>query len=318
MGVDTEDPTAVQAALAGLDPDTLSDAQAVLLLTMRSIAAERLDRGDEALVHLQGAADRVPDDPDLQLHLGILLEGRGEIDGAVRAFTAAGTSGTETDRERIMVAARYLYLWDRPVEGLKVLEPLFHVLRDLGEGDDDALEKRGLPSLTLLLSHYSLFQRMAGHPERVDEMVGWCMRSLKGESVESACHLAVAFTRADEEAFGEWLADWTGAGGSKTPSPARRVAWALHRARTSDPLGAALRHIEAVSLEPNDPGWLKSLLAFGRAETFHRYDMEMDERPWKEKILREEPMLFEPEHVVRFGLFPYQEILKQAYRRDRA
>ena len=69
MGVDREDPVAIQAALANLDPDTLSDAQAVLLLRMRSIAAERLDQADEALAHLQDAAERAPADPDLQLHI---------------------------------------------------------------------------------------------------------------------------------------------------------------------------------------------------------------------------------------------------------
>ena len=95
------------------------------------------------------------------------------------------------------------------------------------------------------------------------------------------------------------------------------MAWALHRARGSDRVGEAMRHLEAVTLDAGEPTWFEDLRTFGRAETFHRFEMPDDEEPWRDKLLRAQPLLFEPDHVVRLGLWDYQERLKGIYRESR-
>ena len=68
--------------------------------------------------------------------------------------------------------------------------------------------------------------------------------------------------------------------------------------------------LSSVKITENDFPWLKDIVNLGKAETANRFNRNEDEEKYQKEFFEKQPLLFEPNHVFRFGLITYQEKLK--------
>lgn len=72
----------------------------------------------------------------------------------------------------------------------------------------------------------------------------------------------------------------------------------------------ALGVLDTIHLDKNDFRWLEDMRVLAKAEAANRFDETEAENKWLGTFLSNQPMLFEPDHAVSFGLLKYQELLK--------
>ncbi len=68
--------------------------------------------------------------------------------------------------------------------------------------------------------------------------------------------------------------------------------------------------LNSVYLEENDFPWLADVRTLAKAKAAKRFGKIEEEKALTSQFLASQPILFEPDHAVSFGLLDYQEIIK--------
>ena len=100
----------------------------------------------------------------------------------------------------------------------------------------------------------------------------------------------------------------------KSPLGYNLVLIALLRARQASSYDEAIQNLSSAIITENDFPWLKDIVNLGKAEAANRFNKNEDEQKYQKEFFEKQPLLFEPNHVFRFGLTEYQEKLKKIYQ----
>ena len=101
---------------------------------------------------------------------------------------------------------------------------------------------------------------------------------------------------------------------SRVPSGYLRVQLAALKARHAPNIGDALVALDGTQLGANDFPWLADVVTVHRAWAYSRSGDATGEATEIERLLTEQPMLFEPDHAVSFAFLPYRKALKPRYQ----
>lgn len=305
--VDSEDPQEMLAALDGIDPATLAHGEAAEWYWHRAVLLATLGRARAALAAAEQGLGQVPDSSRLHFIRGRLLEDTGRVDEAFRSFAAVALE--DSDAEHVLAAARYAYLWDRPADGLKLVEQIVDRYRVVRTLDEEFLFSRGLPAFEEVLGYVATFGRMEGEPARGPELLEEARRHWKEGFFDGLDERLARFLEGDDAPLERYLTEE-----APRVDAGEELDLALLRARRAGSLEGALRLLDDIEVGEEDEAWLDELRILGRAEAYHRFGCHDEEERALEAVRAAQPLLFEPDHVFHFDLFACQERMKERYR----
>jgi hypothetical protein len=101
---------------------------------------------------------------------------------------------------------------------------------------------------------------------------------------------------------------------SLIPHDFQRVQLVGLKCRLTQDAAIADRLLQSVTLTGKDFPWLADILLAHKARAARLRGDHASEQHACTALFQRQPLLFEPSHVMNFGLFEYQEVLKQDYR----
>ena len=190
------------------------------------------------------------------------------------------------------------------------MQAIFDAYYSLRIADDHFLYTRGLPFFDEALGYRAVFAALAGAPAQATEELDRAERELTEYDFTTVRTELEAFLTGDWEPVLEGLAKF------KLNKPAKDgggffvMQKAVHLSRRADDLKSAFALLDGVRLTAADFPWLEDIRLLAQSEAAHRFGSKNEERTHGNAFLERQPLLFEPNHVFRFGFLEYQETLK--------
>jgi tetratricopeptide (TPR) repeat protein len=307
--------------LSEFDPGELSESERHTWYQTRAIVAFRKGDRGEALVRYQEAVARFPRSGELRFGLGQELEFQGQFDRALAEWAPVRFPATPPRWN--LVIARYCYLWGRPTDGFVFLNAVLEAIVDGRLVDDHLLITSGFPSFGELWRYVVALSWQVG-PEQLRhdaETLRQNASELRNGPREPH---DVSDLQAEMEALltgevAQLVARHEATVASAQPGfpvGIHRIAATVLRSRTQA-YAEAREALAAVPLGPGDFPWLGDVRMLALAENAARHGCEGEEQERLAAFRARQPLLFEPDHAVRFGFLPYQERLRIAYMAGR-
>jgi len=213
-------------------------------------------------------------------------------------------------REFTLAMSRYAYLFSEHERGIKYLNRFFEIYKEVKILDDHFLYVRGLPFFGTAWSHLAAHCVLSGNEKILTSITS---------DISICCHdYDFNFLKAELEAIlnndfrnmieplharQDEIRKYNG------PAVYNDFKIALFESYTSRTLQEALDKINSVELSNNDFAWFEDIRTLAKAEAAHRFKHN-SESELVNSFLQNQPMLFEPDHAVSFGLLAYQEVIK--------
>jgi hypothetical protein len=294
---------------ADLKPNELES-----LLDMKGVLEARFGDIDRAIQIYKDACEKVPNSFDFNYKLALLLEKNGEMDTAFKYFSKV-TSDEELYVYTTLTIVRLYYLWGYYTEGLELIQTILKDYYEMGIIDDHLVSMRGYPFYSEILANLAVFAKLTKNPNLVFEEIEKAKKELK----------SYPFGRLEDELNPFMSGDWAKRIDHlekelkqlkkyKSPLGYNLVLLALIRARQASSYDEAIQNLNSVKITEYDFPWLKDIVNLGKAEVANRFNKNEDEQKYQKEFFERQPLLFEPNHVFRFGLIEYQEKLKKKYQ----
>lgn len=298
----------IENALIGLKSKELNDAELESWHHMYGICAFQRSEHDLAAKRLLEGLHLCPNSNQLKFSLAqeyIFLSRSNEAFPLFDECVFPSIS-----REFALAMSRYAYLFSEYDRGIKYLENFFEAYKEVKILDDHFLYVRGLPFFGTAWSH------LAAHCI-LSQKVG-ILETITNE-VSSTCHdydfdfLGIELRSIVTNDFSAMIEplrtriEEIVAYGSPTGYIDLRLS--VFESFSEDSYQGAIKKLDSVKLGESDFPWLADIRTLAKAEAASRFK-ETVESELLTSFLKNQSMLFEPDHAVSFGLLSYQELLK--------
>jgi hypothetical protein len=256
--------------------------------------------------------DLFPESPTLHFNVGSAIERLGKIDSAMDHFkfiTLANTSSAV-----VLYIARICYLWDYPKEGENFMQSIFERYYDLGNIDDHYLYMRGLPFYGDSFGYLATFAKMENKNEVIIEELVNAKEKLRDYNFDNLELIANAFITDNWAIVLSSLNKSLAKEDDAYPYGFQYTKKAVIESRNSTDYTNGIEILESVELTEIDFSWLYDILTLVKSELSNKFERFDDETEFLRLFWKNQPKLFEPNHLFSFGLFQYQEKLKKEYQ----
>ena len=284
------------------------------LFDMKGVLEARFGEINRAIKIYKDACEKIPDSLNLNYKLALLLEKNGEMDTAFKYFSKVASDG-ELNVYITLTIVRLYYLWGYYTEGLELIQSILKVYYETGIIDDHLVSMRGYPFYSEIFANLAVFAKLTKNPNLAFEEIEKAKKDLK----------SYPFKRLEDELNPFISEDWTERTKAlkkelkqlkeyQTPLGYNLVLQALIKTRQASSYDDAIQNFSSVKITEDDFPWLKDIINLGKAEAANRFNKNNDEQKYQTEFFKKQPLLFEPNHVFRFGLTEYQEKLKEIYQ----
>jgi hypothetical protein len=300
----------IEGELEKLDLAKLTDAEREEWWHIYGITAFEGGRGDIALERFQRGYDQFPDSAMIRFALGQQYICAKEPDKGFALFREAAFP--EIPQRHALVEARYAYLYSRYEDARAFIRPFFAAYKKLKILDDTFLYMRGLPFFGSYWNHLAAFSVLSGDWAELDEVTAYVSKNCSDYDFDTlrierdayrrgdAVRLLPALRRRIEESKAV----------PAFPTGFTRLMIAVIEAGQAPTMAAAQDIIVNVALAKNDFPWLQDVKTLALAEAAHRFGDSEAELTRVATFLERQPLLFEPDIALEFGLLGIQERLK--------
>ena len=294
----------------GLTPAELED-----WYYARAAVEFRTAHRKEAFRYAKEGVDKFPASGRLNYSLGQEYEALGKPDLMLACFRKV-KPGPDLGAAYLTAMARYFYLWGMFKEGLEMIDPIFQTYHSLKIIDDHFLYIRGLPFYSEAFGFLAALAVLSGEPKLA------AVELEKGSKDLADYHFGREQLTLNATLSGDWspvldeletylASPEAVAAPAGYPSALRAVLLS----RKAESLPKAVEILEGVKLAAEDFPWLADALTLAKAEAAGRFEDRAREQALVQVFLARQPFLFEPHHAFHFGFLPYQEKLREAYRK---
>jgi len=303
----------LKAKLNEIKEEDLKPIELESSLDMKGVLEARFGDINKAIKIYKEACEKIPDSLDLNYKLALLLEKNGEMDTAFKYFSKVASDG-ELNVYITLTIVRLYYLWGYYTEGLELIQSILKDYYEMGIIDDHLVSQRGYPFYAEIFANLAVFAKLTKNPNLAFEEIEKAKKELK----------SYPFERLEDELNPLMSEDWTERTEAlkkelkqlkehKSPLGYNLVLQALIKARQASSYDDAIQNLSLVKITEYDFPWLKDIINLGKAEAANRFNKNNDEQKYQTEFFKKQPLLFEPNHVFRFGLTEYQEKLKKIY-----
>lgn len=278
----------------------------------RGIAAFRAGDRPAAFARFSSAAERHPDDAEIQFSLGQEHEFRGERDAMLAGLRRAPFP--KVPSSYALMSARYCYLWDLPEDGLAFLEPVLAAYLALGVADDHFVYVRGLPFFSETWGTALAFWKALARLDEAKRRLAEFQRRLTDFYDEPIALQLDALISGDDSALIARDREWAAKRDPFVGYFETRLA--IREAARAEPR-EGLKTLDGFAPSRPTYPWLDAMRALARAACARRAGESAREEELLAEFLAAQPLLFEPHHALDFGLLDYQDSLKPRYRAAR-
>jgi len=218
-------------------------------------------------------------------------------------------------REYVLYMSRYAYLHNEHQRGIEYLENFFNIYMDLKILDDHFLYVRGLPFFHLAWSCLAAHCILGNKTQFLEEMT---------DKIRSNCHdydfsfLYIELKAILEDNYSLLIEpikkNLEDNKKYKTPTGHNSLRIAIFESHSENNYEKAIQIIDSVQLDENDFHWLEDVRTLAKAFTARKFRKKDDENSLVDNFTSRQPLLFEHNHAVDFGLLIYQEELKNRVR----
>ncbi len=304
----------LKAKLSEIREDDLNPNELESLLDMKGVLEARFGDINRAIKIYKDACEKIPNSSAFNYKLALLLEKNGEMDTAFNYFSKL-TSEEDLNVYPTLTIVRLYYLWGYYTEGLELIQSILKDYYEIGIIDDHFVSMRGYPFYGEILANLAVFAKLTKNPNLVFEEIEKAKKELKD----------YPFGKLEDELNAFMSGDWTERTDQlkkelkqlkeyKSPLGYNLVLLELIRARQASSYDEAIQNFNSVKITEYDFPWLKDIVNLGKAEAANRFNKIEDEQKYQKEFFEKQPLLFEPNHVFRFGLIEYQEKLKKIYQ----
>lgn len=254
-----------------------------------------------------------PNSSAMSFSLGQEYEYIGQIDNALLHFNNVNLE--QVGGATIMAITRYLYLWSKYKEATKFLDQIFDAYFKLGIIDDNFLYIRGLPFFSEAFDYFILFSMLNNNYSEVDKLFEKCKAlneyDFKLLEIEIEAYKTNNFIPLINE-INSLITNYP-----DMPHGTHKMRVASLLVNSIDNITDALKTIDDVILSENDFRWLDDIKIIKKAEIYNKFKLIEEENVCLKAFYKNQPLLFEPNHVVNYNLIIYQEKLKKHYIKSR-
>jgi tetratricopeptide (TPR) repeat protein len=266
-----------------------------------------------ALERFREGLRRCPDSAILSFSLGQEHEFRGAIGEMFACFERA--KFPHIPAQYALAEARYAYLWNRYEAAADYIRPLIPVYLQMKILDDMFLYIRGLTFFGQVWDYLAAFSKLGGNIGELKELTRKVEAECQDVNSEHLNAHLLAIETGDYSALKAILerriAEWKPQG---FPVGYHKMKYQILCSQScTDPVQAQ-RLLDSVTLTPNDFPWLEDMRLLAKCDLAHRFGEAPQEAELRGRFLKQQPMLFEPDHTINFNLLEYQETLKEAYQ----
>lgn len=306
----------LKTQLNAIDESSLKPIELESLFDIKGVLEARFGELDKAIDIYEKASDKVPDSFCLNYNLALLLEKKGEMKKAFKYFSKVVSNEAE-DPEILLIITRLYYLWDYYSEGLDLIQNILDMYYEIGIIDDHVVSMRGYPTYGETFANLAVFANFLKKPDLAFNELEKAKKELTDypfEWLESQLKTFVSNSWTEglekiEEEIKQLREE-------NSPLGYHLTLQALIKAREASSYEEAIKILESVKLTSFDYDWLKDIINLSKAEAANRFDENEEEQKFRKEFLEDQPLLFEPYHVFRFGIDKYQEILKETYQKE--
>ena len=304
----------LKAKLNEIKEEDLKPIELESLFDMKGVLEARFGNINRAIKSYEDACEKIPDSLDLNYKLALLLEKNGEMDTAFKYFSKVALDG-DLNVYITLTIVRLYYLWGYYTEGLELIQSILKDYYEMGIIDDHLVSQRGYPFYGEIFANLAVFAKLTKNLNLAFEEIEKAKKELK----------SYPFERLEYELNHLMSEDWTERTEAlkkelkqlkehKSPLGYNLVLQALIKARQASSYDDAIQYLSLVKITEYNFPWLKDIINFGKAEAANRFNKNDDEQKYQTEFFKKQPLLFEPNHVFRFGLTEYQEKLKKIYQ----
>jgi len=298
----------LEVALAGLKSTELNETELESWHHLHGICAFQRSEHELALERFQEGLRECPESSQLKFSTAqeyIFLSQPNEAFPLFDECPFPSVSSAFT-----LAMSRYAYLFSEHGRGIKYLENLIEAYKNIKVLDDHFLYVRGLPFFS------TTWANLAAHCVLSDQQE---FLQATTEEIGSICHdydfevLGMdlqAVVSNDYSAMVEPLQARIDASKNYTGHDGyMALQLSVFHSFSSETYPIAMETLEKRKLSDNDFPWLEDMRTLAKAAVSNRF-REDSETGLIDSFLENQPLLFEPEHVVNFGLLTYQETIK--------
>jgi len=306
----------LEAELGKFNPNSLEGLEKESWYHLRGVVPFQQGNRGLAFERFQEGLKQCPDSAIISFSLGQEHEFRGAVDEMLACFSRA--KFPHIPAQYALAEARYAYLWNRYERAADCIRPLIPVYLKLKILDDNFLYIRGLPFFGQTWDYLAAFSKLMGSLLELKELT----RKVEAECQDSNSEHLKAKLQAIET--GDYsvlkailerrIAEWKQ---QNFPVGYHNMLYQILCSQScTDPVKAQ-QLLDSVTLTQNDFPWLEDMRLLAKCNLAHRFGEEQQEAELRVRFLKQQPLLFEPDHAINFNLLEYQETLKQAYQTAR-
>ncbi|MBD3193454.1 MAG: hypothetical protein GF317_00250 [Candidatus Lokiarchaeota archaeon] len=301
--------------LNNIDEAKLNRIELESLFDIRGVLEARFGDINKAIDIYEDAYDKIPDSFFFNYNLALLLEKKGDIEKAFTHFSKVASK--EKDPEILLIITRLYYLWDYYVEGIELIQKVLNMYYEVGTIDDHFLSIRGYPTYRETIANLAVFSNFLKKPEIAFNELEKAKRNFEDYPFQ------LLEPELNRFMFGNWNEEMEQLETElkqlrqqNSPLGENLTLQALIKARKANSYEQAIKFLDSVKLSSSDFPWLKDLISLGKAESADKFNKSIEEEKFQKEFLKEQPLLFEPYHVLLFGIDIYQEKLKKIYQKE--
>lgn len=277
-------------------------------------AFQRKDR-ETAFQRFKEAAQKYPDDPEIQFSLGQEFEYKGEIENMIDCFKKAPFPSVSS--RHALTEARYAYLWDKIEDAISFIEPIFKAYFELKIADDNFLYIRGLPFLSETWEHYVAFCCLKKDFTAPLERINYCMQNLQDYNfswlelnLKAIINNDFSKVIEEEKRIIEENKD------KNLPYGFFGLRNMIFESKMLKDYSAAKILLDNIDFKLDFP-WLEDVITLAKAQIAYKFNDEQKEKELLNIFFQNQPLLLEPNYALYFHLLDYQEKLKNIYRQKK-
>jgi hypothetical protein len=310
-------PQELENELQLLDQSSLSTAEQESWWHAFAMAAYEGGRYAEALQRLEDAHRRFPDHAMIRHLLGQQYIFAGRLDEGFGLFHTC--SFPEVPAIRVLLQARYAYIWDRYDDARFSVRPLFDGYVKVKTLDDNAVHMRGLPFFSSSWAYLAAFSVLTGDFDELESVTSRVARKCRDYDFDFL-RAELRACRDDEPAclLDAWESCLKEFRRYTFPFPTAHIQMhiAVIRARAATTLADVRRILSGPVLTEQDWPWLEDIRTLALAEAAHRLGDAAVEAESIDTFFERQLMLFEPDIALDFQMLRYQELLKPRLRAE--
>ncbi len=214
----------------------------------------------------------------------------------------------------ILAMSRYAYLYGEHDRGIQYLMPLIHLYNELKILDGTFLKIRGLPFFDQTWSYFAAHCVLSKGVFDIELLSDMTMETMSICQDYDFDFLYMEMLAVIEKRYVELIKplkkirDKRKDKGLFTGYEDLRIA--VFESFKQDSFDGACKCIDSVTLTDDDFPWLKDVCTLALAQAADRFDEEASWIRLMKAFFVQQPMMFEPDIALTFGLLEYQESIK--------